>query len=67
MERHYGIPQDESLVAHSPWRDQSDFYLNWSLTAQEISRTINALGPPYDGAKAYLNGEHVKIPDASHR
>jgi methionyl-tRNA formyltransferase len=58
-------PQDESLASYSPWRDEDDYRINWSLDAAAIKRFIDALGPPYKGASSQLDGKLVRVLDAS--
>lgn len=64
-------PQDDSQASYSPWRDQQDYFIDWSLSSEVILRTVNALGFPYEGAKCLVNGkeailyEVVEIPDKS--
>jgi len=42
-----------------------DGYINWNQEPDEIVRLINASGPPFFGAFSFLNGEIIKIYDAS--
>lgn len=53
--------QDESKATYSLWRDNEDYFIDFSLRAEEIERHVNSVGVPYMGAQAYLNGEHVFI------
>ncbi|MDP2152534.1 MAG: formyltransferase family protein [Methylotenera sp.] len=57
-------PQDESLASYSLWRDDVDYFINWTKKADEIHRFIYAVGPPYRGAAAYINNMLVRILDA---
>lgn len=50
--------QDESL-----WLDNEDYFIDWSWSADKIKRFVDAVGYPYDNAKAYLNSEVVKFID----
>ncbi|KZZ42575.1 hypothetical protein A3758_13890 [Oleiphilus sp. HI0118] len=45
-------------------RKPEDGKIDWSKSAEEILRLINASGPPYAGAFTYLEGEKVVILDA---
>jgi methionyl-tRNA formyltransferase len=54
-----GRKQDESLATYSMWRDEVDYRIDWSESAERIERTVNALGPPYLGARSRLDGEEV--------
>lgn len=55
--------QDHSKATYSLWLDQEDYYINWKWSAEKIKRFVDAVGFPYDGAKAILNGEIVKLID----
>jgi len=54
-------PQDESLATYSVWRDEEDYFLNWNHSAERIARSVDALGFPYIGAKAYIANQEVTI------
>lgn len=56
-----GIPQSEDIATYSLWRDELDYFIDWQKTSEEISRFVDAVGFPYDGAKTRINGEVVKI------
>lgn len=56
--------QDEEQATYSLWRDEQDFYLDWSLDAQIILRTIHALGYPYSGARTIYEGNALNVMDA---
>lgn len=56
-----GIPQSEDVATYSLWRDELDYFIDWQKTSEEISRFVDAVGLPYDGAKTRINGEVVKI------
>lgn len=55
--------QDESKASYSLWVDSEDYFIDWSWSAEKIKRFVDAVGYPYDNAKAYLNGEVVKFID----
>jgi methionyl-tRNA formyltransferase len=57
-------PQDESLATYSQWRDEEDYRIDWSRDAAFIQRFIDALGAPYNGAAAEMDGVLVRILDA---
>lgn len=44
---------DDTLVEPtiSAWRDERDYFIDWSCSAEEIQRKIYALGHPYNGAR----------------
>jgi methionyl-tRNA formyltransferase len=57
------IKQDESKASYSLWLDSEDYFLDWSWSAEKIKRFVDAVGYPYDNAKAYLNNQIVKFVD----
>jgi len=57
-------PQDESKATYSLWRDEEDYRIDWNRDASAIARFIDAVGYPYRGAAALLNGQMVRILDA---
>lgn len=56
-----GTAQVEEQASYSLWRDEEDYRINWSDSAERIARFIDAVGYPYAGAEAILNGAKVKI------
>lgn len=59
-----GTPQDELKASYSLWRSEEDYFLNWNRPADEIKRTIDALGYPYLGAASYIDDQLYRILDA---
>jgi methionyl-tRNA formyltransferase len=57
-------PQDEANSSYSLWRDEEDYFVDWSHSASDIKRFIDAVGYPYKGAAATLEGRVVRIRDA---
>jgi methionyl-tRNA formyltransferase len=57
-------PQNEEEATYSLWRDQKDYFIDWDQPSERIVRFIDAVGPPYDGAQAHLNGALIKIWDS---
>ena len=57
-------PQDEADASYSLWRDDEDYFVDWSHSAIDIRRFIDAVGYPYKGAAATLAGRVVRIRDA---
>lgn len=53
--------QDDNLATYSIWRDDLDYYIDWSKSSEEILRFINAVGHPYSGAKSYFDCNIVKV------
>ncbi|WP_412465752.1 methionyl-tRNA formyltransferase [Pedobacter sp. KLB.chiD] len=59
-------PQDETLSSYYGNPVLSDTYINWNrMTAEEIMALVNACNPWNVGADATLQGEQVKIIEAS--
>ena len=56
-----GAPQNEAEATYSLWRDGGDYWLDWSQSAGRIARTVDAVGPPYEGARSLYNGKEVII------
>ncbi len=54
-------PQIEEEATYSIWRDEEDYHINWSDSAEKIVRFINAVGFPYQGAYSYVDGNKVFI------
>ncbi|WP_367987528.1 formyltransferase family protein [Vibrio sp. NTOU-M3] len=50
-----GQKQDESEATYSLWLDSKDYFIDWTWSAKKIKRFVDAVGYPYDGAKAWLN------------
>jgi len=57
-------PQDHARATYSLWRDDDDYAVNWSDSAERIQRFIHAVGFPYKGASTSINGERLRIWDA---
>jgi methionyl-tRNA formyltransferase len=56
-----GIPQDEAQASYSVWRDDEDYRINWSWSADKITHFINSLSYPYKGASTVCDGEMIRI------
>src|SRR5581483_5715809 len=54
-----GVPQDEAAATYSLWRDDEDYWIDWSRDAGHVRRFVDAVGPPYRGAKTCLNGSDL--------
>ncbi|RLA00430.1 MAG: methionyl-tRNA formyltransferase [Gammaproteobacteria bacterium] len=59
-----GIPQDETQATYSLWRDEDDYKIDWSQSADQIKRFVDAVGWPYKGASTVIDGKEVRIIDA---
>lgn len=55
------VPQDEAEASYSLWRDELDYRLDWTLSADEIRRTVDAVGFPYKGASTLVNGKLARV------
>lgn len=55
------VRQDHGKATYSIWRDQEDYRIDWSESAEKIARTVDALSFPYDGAVTRLNGSPLII------
>lgn len=60
-----GRPQNELEATYSIWRDESDYWIDWNLSAEMIERSIRALGEPYLGARSRLGNRIVTIHHAT--
>jgi methionyl-tRNA formyltransferase len=56
-----GSEQDHSNATYSLWLDQEDYFIDWQWSAEKIKRFVDAVGFPYDGAKARLNEKVIKL------
>ena len=59
-----GTPQNHDQATYSIWRDEQDYKIDWSQSAEDIQRFIHAVGTPYLGASSKLNNQIVRIMDA---
>ncbi len=53
--------QNENKATYSLWLDNKDYFVDWTWSAKKIKRFIDAVGYPYDSAKAYLNDKIVRL------
>jgi len=56
-----GVPQEEEKASYSVWRDESDYWIDWSENSETICRVVDALGFPYLGARAKMDGKTVIV------
>ena len=56
-----GVPQDESAATYSLWRDDEDYEVDWSLPAPRIRDFVDAVGPPYAGARTSVDDAVVRL------
>lgn len=60
-----GRPQDESEASYSLWRDDEDYELDWSDSAERLARFVDAVGSPYAGARTWVDGEPLRVLEAA--
>ncbi|VVN03293.1 Methionyl-tRNA formyltransferase [Pseudomonas fluorescens] len=53
--------QNEVNATYSLWRDEQDYFIDWTWDAHRIQRFIDALGFPYKGAATTIDGETFRI------
>lgn len=59
-----GVPQIEAEATYSLWRSEEDYTIDWSQSASDIRRFIDAVGWPYLGAKTLYQDIEVRIEQA---
>ena len=59
-----GVAQVESAATYSLWRDEDDYAIDWTQSANQIRRFVDAVGWPYLGAKTRYLGEEIRIGQA---
>lgn len=59
-----GKNQDPNSGSYSLWRDDEDYFIDWSLNAADIKRFIDATGFPYKGAASRIGSGVIRIWDA---
>lgn len=58
------VPQVERNATYSIWRDNDDYYIDWTQNSEKIARLVDAVGYPYLGARSKIsNGTEVIIDD----
>ncbi len=58
------VSQNDSSATYSVWRDQDDYYIDWSKSASYICRFIDSVGYPYLGAMTTIGEKKLIIEDA---
>lgn len=56
--------QKEDEATYSLWRNEEDYVIDWSSSAEWISRFCDSVSFPYKGAKTYLNGIAIRVLEA---
>lgn len=59
-----GEIQNEDIASFSLWRDDYDYFIDWSKSSIELQRFVDAVGSPYDGAKTIIGSVIIKINQA---
>ncbi|WP_051205221.1 methionyl-tRNA formyltransferase [Salinimicrobium xinjiangense] len=52
-------PQDPEQATYSIWRNEEDYFINWTDEAADIVRFVDAVGYPFDGAKTRTEDDQV--------
>jgi methionyl-tRNA formyltransferase len=61
------LPQDETEATYSLWRDDDDYSIDWTRSAEEIRRFVDAVGPPYLGASTKCGRAFARVRAAEAR
>ena len=56
--------QNHSKASISLWRDEHDYWIDWSMPAEKLVRFIHAVGSPYAGARTMVESKTMIIHDA---
>ncbi len=57
-------PQCEADASYSLWRDEEDYYIDWTMSATAISKMVDTLSTPYRGAASVIDGKVARILEA---
>ena len=57
----HALPQREEDATYSLWRDDQDYHVDWTQSAHQISRFVDAVGFPFKGAQVAVNGRSARI------
>jgi len=58
------LPQNHRLATFSLWRDEDDYQIDWTLSAEQILLFIYSVSYPYKGAFTFLDSRKIIILDA---
>ncbi len=58
-----GKRQDDQQASYSLWRDDDDYFIDWSWSAEYINRFVDAIGFPYKGAATLIEGRTARVLD----
>ena len=53
--------QDENYATYSIWRNEEDYQVDWTDSAENVLTFINSVSFPYNGASTTLNGRLLRI------
>jgi methionyl-tRNA formyltransferase len=53
--------QDAKNATYSLWRSDDDYQIDWTASAEQIRRFVDAVGWPYMGAKSVVQGREIRI------
>ena len=56
-----GTSQSEARASYSLWRDERDYFIDWTQSATTLRRTIDAMGYPYHGAATTIDGKVARV------
>ena len=55
--------QNEDEASYSLWRDEEDYQIDWSQSAQDIQQFCYSVGYPYRGASTQVEGMTLRVMD----
>lgn len=58
------IKQKEKFASYSLWRNDEDYAIDWSKSAEYICRFIDSVSQPYLGAVSYIGNKKIRIEHA---
>jgi methionyl-tRNA formyltransferase len=61
------LPQRDTDATYSLWRDDDDYQIDWTRSAEDIRRFVDAVGAPYLGAATMCKGACARVLDAEVR
>ncbi len=59
------FPQIEEDATYSLWRDNQDYFIDWDESSTSISRFVDAVGFPYNGAKTKMDDKVIIVTSVS--
>lgn len=61
------LQQRDTDATYSLWRDDDDYHIDWTRSAEDIRRFVDAVGAPYLGAATMCQGSHARVLEAEVR